>query len=473
MRSIGYPRFLPLVVVLLVLLFPSPILARTVSVGIGSGQSSFLVSSSSAILAVDAAGKRHSLGTKIELRSAGRGLATAGSRSLRLPAVLSGKAPLVFNGRKYRGLFRLVHDGASLRLINVLDVEDYLRGVLKMEANPAWPMEALKAQAIVSRTYALRAAEQNANKGGEDLGSSALSQAYRGMNAEDRRTDQAIAKTKGMVVLYGGRLAFTPFHSDSGGATAEVSSVWGGTVPYLRSVQETFTTESPYRQWEARMSRTQVEQALRKAGADVGTLHSLRVGETDPYGRVNSLVATGSRGSKAVKSHTFRMAAGSDVIRSTSFSLSAPSASRRTPAHTVPAPKPALPSAPLGSAEEILTSDTPMTPSEERQLIILTEQGVFNAEELMDMLLNPGKRKGYLLRALRQPRPAKPSQAPSPLLPDLGPSGATGDLYLFSGKGWGHGVGMSQWGAKALADSGWTCEQILRFYYPGTVLGRK
>jgi stage II sporulation protein D len=114
-----------------------------------------------------------------------------------------------------------------------------------------------------------------------------------------------------------------------------------------------------------------------------------------------------------------------------------------------------------------------MTPSEERQLIILTEQGVFNAEELMDMLLNPGKRKGYLLRALRQPRPAKPSQAPSPLLPDLGPSGATGDLYLFSGKGWGHGVGMSQWGAKALADSGWTCEQILRFYYPGTVLGRK
>ncbi len=107
-----------------------------------------------------------------------------------------------------------------------------------MEINPAWPMEAVKAQAIVSRTYALRSMRQNNGKNGFDLRDSVLSQVYRGINAEDKRADQAISATRGIVVFHGGNLAFTPFHSDSGGATADVTAVWGGSMPYLRGVNE-------------------------------------------------------------------------------------------------------------------------------------------------------------------------------------------------------------------------------------------
>lgn len=96
----------------------------------------------------------------------------------------------------------------------------------------------------------------------------------------------------------------------------------------------------------------------------------------------------------------------------------------------------------------------------------LTEKGVFNAEELMDMLLNPDKRKGYLIRALRTVRPEIPAQ------PQPQPVGSSSGQFHFRGKGWGHGVGLSQWGAKALADQGWDFKKILSFYYPGTKLER-
>lgn len=452
----------------LIIALPVPAFARNVSVSIASGRPSLLLTSAASIVATDGTGRRTALGNSVSVRYSGQGRAVVGKHTLRLPVALSGKSPVAFDGRRYRGELRIVDGGGSLRLVNVLDVEQYLRGVLKMEANPAWPMEALKAQAIVSRTYALRAVEQNAGKGGHDLGNTALSQAYRGMNAEDPRTDEDIAKTKGMVVLYGGQLALTPFHSDSGGGTAEVSTVWGGSVPYLRAVREDFQTESPYRQWEARVSHAQVEQALRQAGVDIGRLHSLGVGDVDSFGRVNSLVATGSRGSATVRSHAFRMAVGSDVIRSTRFSIDSPGTAGRTNP-PVPAPRPTKPQAPKAPAKGAPVATGPMTPDEERQLTVLTEQGAFNSEELMDMLLNPGKRKGYLQRALGKGTPAPAT--PVPILPS--PSAASGSTYLFKGRGWGHGVGMSQWGAKALADQGWRCERIVQFYFPGTALGRR
>lgn len=467
MRSLRSALIRPILFCLIVAL-PIPAFAQDVSVSIASGRPSLLLTSAASIVATDGAGKKFALGTSVSLRYSGQGRAAVGKHTLRLPVALSAKSPIAFDGRRYRGQLRIVDGGGTLRLVNVLDVEQYLRGVLKMEANPTWPMEALKAQAIVSRTYALRAVEQNTRKGGHDLGSTPLSQAYRGMNAEDPRTDEAIAKTKGMVVLYGGQLALTPFHSDSGGGTAEVSTVWGGSVPYLRAVREDFQTESPYRQWEARVSHSQVEQALRQAGVDIGRLQSLGVGDVDSFGRVNSLVATGSRGSATVKSHAFRMAVGSDVIRSTWFSIDSPgTAGRAYP--PAPAPKPAKPQAPKAPTKGLPIAAGPMTPGEERQLTALTEQGVFNSEELMDMLLNPGKRKGYLQRALGRGTPVPATSAPS--LPP--PSAASGSTYLFRGRGWGHGVGMSQWGAKALADQGWSCERIVQFYFPGTALGRR
>lgn len=452
----------PLVLILLLAVSAD---ARPISVALSKNSPSLSVSSSSGITATDAGGHRHSLGTSPVLRASGKGSVQAGSKVLRLPVTLSAKNPLSFNGRRYRGSFRLLAAGGGVTLVNVLDLEDYLRGVLKNEVSPAWPLEALKAQAIVSRTYALRSISMNNGKGGYDLGDSYLSQVYRGINAEDKRTDRAVSSTKGVVVLAGGSIALTPFHSDSGGATADVSTVWGSSIPYLKGVCETVPSASPNSTWEVRLSSAAVEAALRDADADVGTLRELRIGECDPFGRVNTLVAVGSRGSRTLKSHSFRMAAGSKVIRSTAFTIHPPKGGTPSAA-PVPAAKAPPSGRPRQPATDVPTSNTPMSAAEEAQLTALTEQSVFNGEELMDMLLHPEKRKGYLVRALRTSRPTAPS-APQPSL-----SSGTGE-YLFRGKGWGHGVGLSQWGAKALADQGWDHRKILAFYFPGTTLGSR
>ena len=459
-----FRRALLLVSILSIVMLPQTAAARTVSVGLAIGQSSVSVSSSSALSATDGSGKKHALGTTAVFRSAGTNSVVAGNRTLRLPVSISSRHPLSFNKRRYRGGFRLVSSGSGITLLNVLDLEEYLRGVLKMEVNPAWSMEALKAQAVISRTYALRSVLQNRGKGGYDLRDTVMSQVYRGMNAEDSKTDQAIRATKGMVLKYGGEIAFTPFHSHSGGATADVTTVWGGNMPYLKGVNEDFQTESPHSTWEASLSAAQVEDALRSAGVNVGRLQELRVEQSDPFGRPTTLRAIGTSGSKTLKSHSFRMAAGSNVIRSTLFSISsaASSSSAPIPLASLSQPKPVPPSPPPGTG--VPTSLTPMSAAEERQLTDLTEQGVFNAEELMDMLLNPEKRKGYLIRALRTVRPGIPVQ------PQPQPVGTASGRFLFRGKGWGHGVGLSQWGAKALADQGWDFKKILSFYFPGTKL---
>jgi stage II sporulation protein D len=371
---------------------------------------------------------------------------------------------LSFNGRRYRGTFRILSSGTGITLVNVLGLEEYLRGVLKMEINPGWPLEAVKTQAIISRTYALRSIQQNRGKGGFDLRDSVLSQVYRGINAEDKRSDRAIAATKGIVVFHGGTLAFTPFHSDSGGATADVSSVWGGAMSYLRGVREPYPPSSPNAQWEVSLSSSQVENALRQAGANVGSLRELRIGEKDAFGRVNTLVAVGSRGTQNVKSHAFRMGAGSSVIKSTFFSIDSRGGVPSSPM-PLPLPLPSETPSPAKAGKDVPTSNTPMSAAEERQLTVLTEQGAFNAEELMDMLLNPEKRKGYLVRALRTRKP-QPVPQVSP------PSSYSSGGFIFRGKGWGHGVGLSQWGAKTLAEKGWDHKKIIQFYFPGVTLGR-
>lgn len=457
-------RTLLLIPLLGVFLLPETAFARNVSVGLSIGQSSVSVSSASAITATDGGGKKHALGTTAVFRASGANAVVVGKRTLRLPVTLSSRHPLSLNKRQYRGAFRLISSGSGITLLNVLDLEEYLRGVLKMEVNPAWSMEALKAQAVISRTYALRSVLQNKGKGGYDLRDTVTSQVYRGMNAEDPKTDQAIRATKGMVLKYGGEIAFTPFHSHSGGATTDVSTVWGGNMPYLKGVNEDFRTESPHETWEARLSAAQVEEALRSAGVDVGRLQELRVEQSDQFGRATTLRAVGTRGSQTLKSHSFRMAAGSAVIRSTLFSIASAASGSQPPVSPAPRPRPnTVPSVSPGGPD-VPSSLTPMSAAEEQLLTDLTEQGVFNAEELMDMLLNPEKRKGYLIRALRTVRPGIPAQ------PQPQPTGPASGQFLFRGKGWGHGVGLSQWGAKALADKGWDFKKILSFYYPGTKL---
>ncbi len=440
------------------------------------------------------------------------GKAVIGKQAFSLPARIFGSGLLRFNRRSYRGDFLLTRHG----LLNVLDLEDYLCGVLPAEVGSKWPAEALRVQAIISRTYALQQS-MNRSARGYDVTDSVSDQVYRGAGVETARTNQAVRSTEGEILVFGKDLAFTPFHSDSGGHTADNADVWGKVLPYLSGVPEPKDYRSPNASWTARIPRAKVEAALAKIGGGIGTVSEIRIAGTDKGGRSTALTFVGSNGSRTVKSSLFRMAVGPNLMKSTMLTADA----RPAPARD-PAANPRQPALPGPSADEngtapevkesdwlpeasgpadgglprapVPTSNEPLTPRQEERLTRMTAEGVFSTAELMDMLTNPNKKKGYLYLGMQRgggrERPQQPS-APLPkktvVPPPVAPAPAAeapqppsvagaivreGDAFVFRGRGWGHGVGLSQWGALALANGGWSAERILEHYYPGTRVKR-
>ena len=429
---------------------------RTVRIGIQSGASTGTIESTEPMRCVDGKGRSLAACSRALLEySSGRLLVNG--QAADFPVEFQGPAVLRWNGRPYRGNLRLVTDGTGFSAVNVVDVESYLRGVLKIEVNPAWPMEALKAQAVIARTYALRQTGRH-GRNGFDLCATTHCQAYRGMSAEDPKTDRAIEETRGIVVSYGSQLAQTFYFADGAGWTADVSTVWGGGVPYLNCRPEPVSYETPHSRWNAILSQEAMQKTMKTLKAPVGTVLEVRPSEKDRGNRVTQLEIRGTERTVTVKGHAFRMAAGSNVIRSTLFEI--------VPAHgQVPASLPPIPA----------TAPSPLQaqPSGhgEDPLVTLTRQGAFSSAELMDMLLHPEKREEYIRKAGGKPAPANPPRPfPLPPAPGVSRTGNAPSFFEVNGKGWGHGVGLSQWGAKALSEKGWDYRSILSHYYPGTSL---
>jgi stage II sporulation protein D len=435
---------------------PNPI-----RVGVGIGLSQTTISAKSPIILKDGNGKKFRANNNITIGYASKNTVKIGKHSLKLPLELSSKGFLKFNKVEYRGIIRILSNGNSFNVVNVLDVEDYLRGVLKMETNPAWHLEALKAQAVISRTYALKNRGKYGSKG-FDLTATPNCQVYRGVNAETSRTDQAIKETKGVVVVYGSDLALTPFHSDSGGATANVAEVWSSSIPYLRGVKEAASYDSPYSSWNLTLSSQQIQEA---------DVIDLQVNQRDAFGRPVTLIAKGSHGTKEIKTHQFRMAVGPTQLRSTFFTING-----ETGSSTIQGPQrnTSTGSQPTSLKKEDLGDiNGPMTWEEEQSLITLTQQGAFSANEMIDMLMHPEKKKTYLLQVLKKGTQQKAAGAPSKVSAQSSSRRPSKGTFVFSGKGWGHGVGLSQWGAKSLAEQGWKYAKILQHYYPGTNLKQR
>jgi stage II sporulation protein D len=305
---------------------------------------------------------------------------------------------------------------------------------------------------------------------------------------ETSAANQAVKETEGEVLAYDNTLAFTPYHSDSGGYTAANAHVWGKEIPYLRGVKEPAAYRSPNSTWTARISNSQVQAALGKLGSNVGKVKEIRVSETDSGGRVTNLTFIGSGGSSTVRSSQFRIAIGPNILKSTMLTNDVPAAGTsrkndRTPEVSKASPKASKPNDALPKAPAP-ASNVPMSETEELRLILMTSEGVFTSAELMDMLLYPEKRKGYLYLGIERssgekkkgkPEVPLPKSLPPNPMPALRPGGSIFEengYFVFQGKGWGHGVGLSQWGAQALAKEGWTAKRILEHYYPGTAVKR-
>lgn len=425
-----------------------------ISVGISTGENKASFSSKTFPLTITGdSGEKVVFNSAVQVSLNSAGMLTAGSSKIKLPVTIRGQGLIYWNNRPYRGYFRLVSEGRGFNVVNVLNVEDYLKGVLKMEVNPAWPMESLRAQAIIARTYAFRSRNKHGSSG-FDLCATNHCQVYRGVSAEDPILSSAIDSTRGIVLKYQGSFAATFYHSDSGGHTADVASVWGSDIPYLQGKPEPVQYESPYSRWEITLELSEIQRILSSKGISLGTLSSIEISSVDAAGRAETITLKGTAGCTTIRSSLFRTYMGSDRIKSTFFTIGG----RATVVSSQ--------SASISSAVISVNEPVPLTPQDEQLLISLTQKGVFNSEELMDMLIRPERRSIHLRNALER----QSGCSPSSLTPIT--SMSTQNSVTFSGRGWGHGVGMSQWGAKSLAEEGWNYSRILQHYFPGTIIER-
>jgi stage II sporulation protein D len=202
----------------------------------------------------------------------------------------------VRNG-SYRGSLRLYRDRGASVVVNDLGLESYLFGVVASEMPSSWATEALKAQAVVARSYALRSRRPAE---AFDVYADTRSQMYRGIAGEAATAVAAVRATRAMAVRYGVEIAQTFFHSTSGGRTAGNEEGFGGglPIPYLRPVDDPYDDISPLHTWTVRL--TDRDAAKRLDGVRLGDLEDLVVSATTPTGRVATLDVVGADGTAQI-----------------------------------------------------------------------------------------------------------------------------------------------------------------------------
>jgi len=266
------------------------------------------------------------------------------------------------------GLIQLVRRGKGVLVINHVDLEEYVKGVVPAEINSAWHPEMLKVQAIAARTYALYQHMLSVSRD-YDVAASIQDQVYRGRQGVDAQVEQAVESTRGLVVTHQGAPIYAAFSSTAAGITEDAVIVWSKDLPYLKGVECPFDVDSPYYQWKASFKIDMLEKNLRQQGFAVGTIATLTPLAHSRAGRVATLRILHSKGELILRGEELRKAVGYTIVLSTQFTIE-----------------------------------------------------------------------------------------------------SFGQEVVLSGYGAGHAVGLCQWGAKELAELGYSFSSILRYYYPGTEL---
>ena len=277
-------------------------------------------------------------------------------------------AGLSVNSLRFRGYIDIIRtDKLKLIVVNHLGLDQYLRGVLYHEVSHFWPLEALKAQAIAARTFALYQKRQNKAKD-YDLRNDIYSQVYGGRESERWATNKAVSLTSGLVLTYKGDIFPTYYHANCAGMTENAANLWNINMPPLTGVKCPYCKNTRHYRWEKRIPLQEIEERLAAAGYKVAAIESMNILSRNKSNRAEKLEIKDEQGAVIIiTAKDFRQALDPNVIRSTNFEV------------------------------EIRATEA-----------------------------------------------------------------------VFKGFGWGHGVGMCQWGAYGMSKAESSAEEILRFYYPGS-----
>ena len=308
------------------------------------------------------------LNTTVTAYPAGILLGNARSNTPKLLFKPTNPEAITINERTFRGAIQFIRkDNLHLAAINFIDLEDYIQGILYHEVSHYWPDEALKAQSVVSRTYAVY--QRQASYARDfDVTSDIYSQVYGGKTSERYRTSAAVDATRGEVLTYKGKSFPSYYHATCAGHTEDAALLWNIDITPLKGVPCGFCKNSPHFNWHAVLTGTLVKAALTKAGyALSGDIRDIKMLGSDVSGRITKLRILSGAKETVIEAKDLRNILGPNLIRSTNFIV------------------------------HVISRDV-----------------------------------------------------------------------VFEGFGWGHGVGLCQWGAYFMAKEGRSYKQILEYYYPGS-----
>lgn len=344
------------------------------------------------------------------------------------------KAVTWFKGYRYYGDFLYERlGGGNLTVSNYINMEDYIKGVLPYEMSASWPLEALKAQAVCARNYTVVTSGARHKSQHFDLCNTTCCQVYRGTNQASENSDRAVEETRGVYAYYDGKPAQTFYYSSNGGASEDVRNVWSSSsnIPYLCGVKDPYEETiadsiSGYR-WSVSFTSQALTTLLQSKGYKCSTIVDLRVTQNTPLGNVFSIVFIDSNGNSFPFSRErVRTILG---LKSMRFQINGGS----------------------GVSGGYYVDGNSSLPS-------LSGLWSIGSESKNAQLSDAGL---YTITASGTEALVAASGA------STGSSTASSGLFTITGSGNGHHIGMSQWGAYAMAKQGMPYDQILKFYFVG------
>lgn len=328
---------------------------------------------------------------------------------------------------RYRGSFEVLPAQTVPLLINRLGMENYLRGVVPSEMPASWPMEALKAQAIAARSYAYTQTQYN--DPGVYLEMTVASQVYGGINKETARSNLAVKETADMYATHNNVPIHAFFHSSSGGHTENSENVWTSKVPYIRAVIDPYDKhpKNSHYGWETTGQATTISQKLKLKSNQI--LTGIKIIERGPSNSAKQVSAS-------VYDKTTKTSSNINIV---SNLISSPDSLRSFFGTSLKSIKFNVYS---DSEVKIKMADG----SEEKSTTLLGYkiQEADGSTTYIEDLNLPVKTSTETVTVKTRP-----------------------SSYRFKGDGWGHMLGMSQWGAYGMADAGFTYDQIIKHYYTG------
>lgn len=312
-------------------------------------------------------------------------------------------------------------------VINRLSLQEYLYGVVPKEMSPTWPVEALKAQAVAARNFTLQNLGKHINQG-FDICNTTECQVYGGASAESPLSNKAVDDTKDEVLYYEGEIISCYYHANSGGETEDLSNIWSGDLPYIKGVLDPYSLNQPNATWMLTLSAEDIKSKMLAAGYDIGLYQGVEINERSEHGRVVSITLKGSKGSATLPKEKMRAIFGYTVVKSMYFTLD------ETTERTLS-----------------LQGKDRLVQTKQSSLYTISAKGVQNITTSAYSISTSGV---------------------TPIVEAVSGTQKSGNQLTLYGKGYGHGLGMSQWGAYTMAESGENYETILKHYFTGTTLGK-